>query len=243
MSDDLVSGAKGEAGGLLRARSAAARHRGVPAYDRSPLRGPREIRARARRGHEGRQADPARSPRRTPPRTIPTPDGLHTVGTIGDRAAAAEAARPDRAVLVEGKVARARHALHRRRDFFQADDETIAEEGRRAQETEALAAHRSGAISSSTSSSTRRSRPRCWSRSTRSTIPRKLADTRRLASRRSRFPRSRSCWRRETVTERLEKVFGPMEARSACSRSRSASARASSARWRRRSASIISTSS
>ena len=55
------------------AGAAAARHRRVPPHDRAAVRRPREVRARARRGDEGRQADPAGRRRRTRPRTIPRP--------------------------------------------------------------------------------------------------------------------------------------------------------------------------
>ena len=64
--------------------------------------------------------------------------------------------------------------------------------------------------SSNTSSSTRRSRPRCWSRSTRSTIPAKLADT--VASHLTlKIPEKQELLETEAVSERLEKVFGYME--------------------------------
>ena len=222
---------------------AAARHRGVPAYDRAALRRPREVDQRARRGDARRQADPARDPEERRRRRSRSPQAIYDVGTLAtvlqllklpdgtvkvlvegrdrapDRSATPTAqniSRPRPAVLAEpvGEAGRGRGAG--------ALGRLRVRELREAQQ-EDLARRWSGAASQIDDYS-------------------KLADT--VAShladqdpREAGDPRAdrrrRSGWRRCSASWR---------ARSPCCRSRSASARASSARWRRRSASTTSTS-
>jgi hypothetical protein len=55
-------------------------------HDRTALRRPREIRARARRRHEGRQADPACHTEERRRRTTPATGDIYEVGTVGDGA-------------------------------------------------------------------------------------------------------------------------------------------------------------
>ena len=76
-------------------RSAAARHRRVPAHDRAAVRRPREVDPRARRGDEGRQADPARHADERGRRRSGDRRDLHD-RHARHRAAAAEAARRHR---------------------------------------------------------------------------------------------------------------------------------------------------
>ena len=118
------------AGRSVGAGVAPARHRCVSPYDRSPLRGPREVRARARRSDEQRKADPASHPekRRRGRSHVrrPAPD-RHA----GHRAAAPEAARPDRARAGGRQEPRPRHRIRAAHGFLPGDHRAHSGERRR----------------------------------------------------------------------------------------------------------------
>ena len=92
----------------------------------------------------------------------PTADDIHSVGTLSTVLQLLKLPDQTVRVLVEGGR-RARSPASRETDsYFQANVEAMPDAGRRCQGTRGARPHGGHAISSSTSSSTRRSRPRPW---------------------------------------------------------------------------------
>jgi hypothetical protein len=84
--------------------SAAARHRRLSAHDRAALRRPREIGARARRGDEGRQADPAGQPEGPVGGRRPGPTDIYRTGVLANVLQLLKLPDGTVKVLVEGKA-------------------------------------------------------------------------------------------------------------------------------------------
>ena len=127
----------------------------------------------------------------------PTPADIYSVGTIGTVLQLLKLPDGTVKVLVEGGERARIVKFADNPDFFQAYAEVLEETVGDDRELDALAARWSPS-SSSTSSSTRRYRRRCWSRSTRSTTPASWP------TRSHRTSRSRSSEKQEL----LESEFG-----------------------------------
>jgi len=102
-------------------RSAAARYRGFSAYDRSPLRGPREIRPRAGRGYDGREADPSADAEERR-EDDPSPEGLYRVGTLATVLQLLKLPDQTVRVLVEGQDSRPGQDFFAANRFLSGDD-------------------------------------------------------------------------------------------------------------------------
>ena len=126
-------------------RPAAAGHRRLPAHDRAPVRGAREVRARARGRDEGGQADP---PGRPEERLPGRPDARgHLLGRDGGHGPAApEAPRRHRQGAGRGRPARAHPEVHRQPELLPGPGRDSGGAPRRAAGGRGHGAHRGVAV-------------------------------------------------------------------------------------------------
>ncbi len=130
MSDDQLSTAKGEAGGLL-APVLPLRDIVVFPHMIVPLFvGAREIRPCTRRSDERGKSRFLPLTQKNASDDDPSADGLHTIGTMATVLQLLKLPDQTVRVLVEGKHARPRHRIcSAHEDFFQATIERIADKG------------------------------------------------------------------------------------------------------------------
>src|SRR5271156_1606326 len=137
MSDETVSGAKGEAGGLL-APVLPLRDIVVFPHMIVPLFVGREKSVRALEEVMNEEKQILLLTQKNASDDDPTPDGLHRIGTLATVLQLLKLPDQTVRVLVEGKSRARVTGFVPRTDFFQATIERIADKGGEAKETEAL---------------------------------------------------------------------------------------------------------